>query len=197
RVFSFHVKPGMHERIRDFTKILDAPHALRGGPPVWLAAQLYRASKTTDSVAALMLESLVLEIVAATSTRADALRERVIPRWLERAREYLHAHFTENISSIALGRMVGAHPVYLAREFRRAFDCTMGEYVRRLRIEAACRKISGSDVPLADIALSVGFYDQSHFSNAFKRVTSLTPVQYRAIFHRRGRARKKVLFVQD
>lgn len=185
RVFSFHVKPQMHERIRGFTKVLDAPAAFTGGPPTWLAAQLYRESKALDGVAPLILESLVLEIVAATSGRAESLREKGSSRWLVRAREYLHAHFAENISSSTLAELVGVHPVYLAREFRRAFNCTMGEYVRRLRIEAACRKLSSSDLPLAEIALAVGFYDQSHFSNAFKRLTSLTPVQYRAIFQGR------------
>ena len=185
RVFSFHIKPQMHERIRDFTKILDAPAALPGGQPAWLAAQLYRESKTPDEVAPLMVEALALEIIGATSRRAESLRERGMARWLERAREYLHAHFAEKILFSALAELVGVHQVYLAREFRRAFGCTMGEYVRRLRIETACRKISISDLPFDEIALTVGFYDQSHFSNVFKRLTGTTPAQYRAIFRQR------------
>lgn len=185
RVFSFHIKPQLHERIRDFTKILDAPVAFQGGRPTWLAVELYHESKTLDAVAPLMLEALALEIVAAISRRAGSLRERSIPHWLGQAREYLHAHFAEHISFAVLAETAGVHPVYLAREFRRAFCCTMGEYVRRLRIETACRKISGSDLPLDEIALAVGFYDQSHFSNVFKRLTGTTPSQYRASFRRR------------
>ena len=184
RVFSFHVKPQLHERIRDFTKILDAPATFRGGHPTWLAVELYRESKTPDEVAPLMLEALVLEIVAAASRRAESLREQSIPHWLGQAREYLHAHFAENISFAMLAETVGVHPVYLAREFRRTFGRTMGEYVRKLRIETACRKISESDSPFDEIALAVGFYDQSHFSNVFKRLTGTTPAQYRATFRR-------------
>lgn len=185
RVFSFHIKPQLHKRIHSFTKILDAPAAFRGGQPTWLAAQLYRESKTLDEVAPLMFEALALEVIAATSRRADSLRERGMPRWMEQAREYLHAHFAENISFAVLAETVGVHPVYLAREFRRAFSCTMGEYVRRLRIETACREISESDLPFDELALAVGFYDQSHFSNAFKRLTGTTPAQYRATFRQR------------
>lgn len=182
RVFSFHISPQMHRRIRDFTRILDAPAAFEGGRPTWLAAQLYRESKMADEVAPLLLEALALEIVAATSRRDESLHERRIPRWLVQVRDYLHAYFAEKISFATLAELAGIHPVYLAREFRRAYGCTMGEYVRRLRIETACSKISTSDLPFDEIALTVGFYDQSHFSNVFKRLTGTTPSQYRTIF---------------
>jgi AraC family transcriptional regulator len=182
RIFSFHINPQLLERIRDFTKIIDNPAAFCGGQPAWLAAQLYRESRETDAVAPLMLEALAFEIIAATSRRADSLRERQIPKWLKQAQEYLHARYAENISFSALAEAVGAHPVYLAREFRREFRCTMGEYLRRLRIEKSCREISGSNAPLNEIALKFGFYDQSHFTNIFKRLTGTTPAQYRAIF---------------
>lgn len=182
RVFSFHIKDNILERVRDFTDVLDIPAAFCGGQTAWLAAQLYRESLATDAVAPLMIEALSFEIIAVASRRVESLHERQIPKWLKQAQEYLHSHFAENISFTILAETVGAHPVYLAREFRRVFHCTMGEYVHRLRIEKACRKISGSDLPLGEIALSVGFYDQSHFTNIFKRITGMTPARYRAVF---------------
>ena len=181
RIFSFHVKNRMLQKIREFTDVLDAPAAFAGGQPTWLAAELYRESRAIDRVAPLMIEALAFEIVAASSRRVESLREQYFPKWLEQTREYLHAHFAENISFAQLAETIGAHPVRLAREFRRRFGCTMGEYVRRLRIEAACRKISESDLPLDEIALIVGFYDQSHFTNVFKRYARMTPAAYRAI----------------
>jgi AraC family transcriptional regulator len=182
RIFSFRVKNKLLDRVRDFTRIFDAPATFVGGQTSWLAAQLYRESSATDTVSPLMIEALSFEIIAAASRRAANLHERNVPKWLKQAQEYLHAHFDENISLTALAEIVGAHPVYLAREFRRAYGCTMGEYVRRLRIETACREITNSDLPLNDIALALGFYDQSHFTNVFKRQTGITPARYRAIF---------------
>ena len=97
------------------------------------------------------------------------------------AREILRENASEPPSLEALAGTVGVHPVYLARQFRRRYHCTIGEYLRQLRIEAACREISGAQIPLSVVAANAGFYDQSHFSNTFKRYTGMTPTQYRAI----------------
>jgi AraC family transcriptional regulator len=185
RVFSFHISNRMLDRIRDVTNILESPATFSDGQSLWLTARLYRELQTTDSIAQLMIEGLSFEIIAAVSRRAESLRERHISKRVKQAQEYLHAHYTENISFTSLAETVGTHPVRLAREFRCAFGTSMGEYTRRLRIEKACQKISRSYLPLSQIACSVGFYDQSHFTNIFKRITGMTPAQYRAIFRYR------------
>jgi AraC-like DNA-binding protein len=55
----------------------------------------------------------------------------------------------------------------------------VGEYVRTLRLEGAIRDLEESEASLAAIALANGFSDQSHFSNAFRRHTGVTPSEYR------------------
>ena len=74
---------------------------------------------------------------------------------------------------------VGVHPVTLARAFRRTFGCTIGEYLRRLRIERAAEQLATGTQPLAEIALAAGFADQSHFSNVFRRRVGMSPSAYR------------------
>jgi AraC family transcriptional regulator len=83
------------------------------------------------------------------------------------------------ISSIA--ESVGVHPGYLAAEFRRIYQTTIGEYMRKLRVDFACREIARTGVPLVQIALESGFSNQSQFCTTFKRVTGMTPAAYRAI----------------
>jgi AraC-like DNA-binding protein len=77
---------------------------------------------------------------------------------------------------------IGIHPVHLAREFRKHYHCTVGEYLRRLRIEHASRKLIESDSSLVDISEAAGFADQSHFGRTFKRLMGITPNGYRALF---------------
>jgi len=71
------------------------------------------------------------------------------------------------------------HVVHLARVFRRFHGCTVGEYLRRLRIERAIEELRSTNKPLADIAGNSGFSDQSHFCRAFKLTVGMTPGQYR------------------
>jgi AraC family transcriptional regulator len=107
------------------------------------------------------------------------------PRWLEAAREALHANVAEPPGVQTLAAEANVHPVYFARLFRRHFRCTIGEYVRRLRVLNAAELLAASDQPLAQIALRVGFTDQAHFCHAFRRVTGMTPNTYR-LRHRRS-----------
>jgi AraC family transcriptional regulator len=69
--------------------------------------------------------------------------------------------------------------VTLARGFRKAYGCSVGAYLRWLRIVHAARRLAESDEPLAEIALEAGFADQSHFSNVFRRETGLSPSVFR------------------
>jgi AraC family transcriptional regulator len=80
-----------------------------------------------------------------------------------------------------LAQSVGVHPVTLARAFRHAFGCTVGEYVRSLRIERAAHQLAQTELSLAEIALGAGFSDQSHFSNLFRHHTGLSPSKFRRL----------------
>ena len=57
----------------------------------------------------------------------------------------------------------------------------MSEFIRQRRIEFACDQLLQNQLPINQIALESGFYDQSHFTNAFKRVMGITPAEYRTI----------------
>ena len=50
------------------------------------------------------------------------------------------------------GTAANAHPVHVAQTFRRFHQCTIGEYLRRVRIEYACRELAHTETPLSDIA---------------------------------------------
>jgi AraC family transcriptional regulator len=71
-------------------------------------------------------------------------------------------------------------PAHLARTFRAHYRCSIGDFVRRLRVERASCELTDTDTPMADIALGLGFFDQSHFSRVFKDQTGLTPTEFRA-----------------
>jgi AraC-like DNA-binding protein len=101
------------------------------------------------------------------------------PQWLKRAREIVETRFLEPLSLAEIATAVGVHLVHLSREFHRYNRCTVGELIRRRRVEHACDLLTHSDLSLAEIALSCGFSDQSHFSMMFKRHMGITPSRFR------------------
>ena len=144
-----------------------------------LAFQVYREFLTDDSYSNLAIESLCLELFEVVEYMNDNVTSGEHPMWLERCVEALHEEFNTPVRLDSLAAEAGVHPVYLARAFRRRFRCSIGEYIRRLRIETAAREVSSSSQPLCQIALGAGFSDQAHFTRVFKKHTGFTPGQYR------------------
>lgn len=156
---------------------LDRPVEFRDNGPVARAWDLYREFTGTGTDSDVAIESLVWEIL--TSSLTVAQRSERAPAWLRDARDLIEARFGHPVSLRLLAEDAGMHPVYFAAAFRKFFGCSVGEYVRRRRLQRAREKLTDSDAPLAQIALEVGFADQSHFVRTFKRFTGLTPGQYR------------------
>src|SRR5262249_52461237 len=99
---------------------------------------------------------------------------------LSRVIAFLDEHFVDSPSLSEVARAAEVHPVHLARTFRRHYRCTVGEYLRQLRVTFACRQLTQGSRPLVEIALAAGFSDQSQFSRTFKRAMGLTPAAFRA-----------------
>jgi AraC family transcriptional regulator len=146
---------------------------------------LYQEFRRSDAASSLAIEGLALEMCAALSRQSGTSATRRPARWLHHARELLRARFRENLSLADVADSVEVHPTHLARTFRQQFGCTIGMYVRRLRIQAACDYLSTSDLSLVEIAMSVGFADQSHLARTFKRMMGVSPSGYRANLRRR------------
>jgi AraC family transcriptional regulator len=74
------------------------------------------------------------------------------------------------------------HPTHLARVFRQFERRTVGDFIREARIRYARQRMLESKAPLVEIALAAGFADQTHFTRSFKRLTGMTPTEFRRIF---------------
>jgi AraC-like DNA-binding protein len=185
RVFSVAMPPSWVARMREQTPVLDRPSSVRGDTTTWLATRLYREFQEPDALSPLVTEGLILEILGQGAREALRSSHRVPPRWLDHVADMLRARFRENVPLDEIACFAGVHPAHLARAFRQHYGCSVGEYLRRLRIQHARRDLSRTDAPLTEIALEAGFYDHSHFSTLFKRHTGLSPTEYRQLFRRR------------
>ena len=161
-----------------------APVCFDRGLPNWTASRLYREFRQRDDVTPLVLEGLLLELLAQISRQSARREERGCPPWLRETRDYLHDHFTEGVAISEVATAVGVHPAHLMRAFRQRHGCTIGEYVRRLRVEYASHLLSTSNTSLTQIAVEAGFAEQSHFNRTFKSVTGMVPSEFRRLSRR-------------
>jgi AraC family transcriptional regulator len=180
RCLLIEILPGRREFIEQFSKVTAKPSVTRSLRLTALGQRLHSEFFEMDAVSPLALEGLILEVLADASRAVANESGPVEPRWLRHARELLHDRLGEPLTLSAVASLVGIHPSHLARTFRRRYGCTIGEYVRRLRIERASHDLVTSNAPLSEIGVRAGFFDQSHFSKVFQRQTGLTPAAYRA-----------------
>ena len=95
------------------------------------------------------------------------------------AARVLEERYAEPLSFTELAARLGVARSHLARSFREVHGQTLGEYVRRLRVERVRAALERTRHSLADIALSAGFSDQSHCTRVFRRLVGTTPAAYR------------------
>lgn len=185
RCFNLQFETEWTERTRPFSVITDTPTDFSGVFLSQLAMRIYKEFCNLDDLSPLIVEGLTLEILGEAARDFKKRLKNSPPHWLIQARELLNEQFRESLSLANLALAVGVHETHLSREFRRFYHCTIGEYVRRRRIDYACRQLSTPDVSLTEIALAAGFFDQSHFARTFKSQIGLTPNEYRkALFSR-------------
>jgi AraC family transcriptional regulator len=178
RCFHIAVGSAILDRLRAYSPTLDQPVCFPEVPARWLMQRAYDEFRCTDDVSALALEGLTLELLAECA-RGRTPGGSHPPRWLRQVRDLLHEAFRQRLTLDGIAGSVGVHPAHLARVFRQLHGCTVGEYVRSLRIQYARHCLMTSDTALATIALAAGFSDQSHFSRVFKRETGMSPAVFK------------------
>jgi AraC family transcriptional regulator len=179
RNFQIEVATTLLDHARAYGANLDRPAHFAPGPSQWLVQRLYDEFRSADSVSALAVEGLTVELFAATARSDPADAQGTAPYWLRQVCDLLHDRFHQRLTLENIAGSVGVHPGHLARVFRRLHHCTVGDYVHKLRVEHACHRLSTSNASLAMIALEAGFSDQSHFSTVFKRQTGMSPAVFR------------------
>jgi AraC-like DNA-binding protein len=95
------------------------------------------------------------------------------------AADFIREHLGERMLLAEIARHAGFSERQLQRLFRRVFGMTIQQFIIRSRIHAAIHELTHSERSIAEIAISLGFSDQSAFSNRFREATGTPPRSYR------------------
>ncbi|MDR3739965.1 MAG: AraC family transcriptional regulator [Terracidiphilus sp.] len=148
----------------------------------FIAAQLGRTlTEQTNVGDRLYEESVGQTIMLRLLSREPAARHAgALCKWRwRRVQDYVTQNIAEPMTLADLAKIAGLSRMYFAAQFRALTKCTPHEYIVQRRIEYAQTLMSESDMPLIEVALSVGFQTQSHFSTVFKRLIGETPLRWR------------------
>ncbi|GEN77914.1 helix-turn-helix transcriptional regulator [Chryseobacterium hagamense] len=178
RGFHLEMDSGFLEAHDLSLKNLRGTHDLRNPLLKILFYRLLAESKSEDPLSEMVIESSVLEIFSVLNNDFMA-DEKGTPPWVSRAREFLNDHGAAPLSLNETARLLNIHPVHLSRSFKKYFHCTLGEYVRRTRIEKALPEMLNGHRSLTAIACDCGFTDQSHFIRTFKAYLGMNPSSFK------------------
>ena len=102
-----------------------------------------------------------------------------------KAAAFIRANLGERLLLADVAAHVRVSERHLQRLFNKLIGMTIQQFIVHSRVHAAVYELMRSERPLAEIALMIGFSDQSAFSNKFRRLTGLSPREYRRR-HRKG-----------
>lgn len=101
---------------------------------------------------------------------------------IKKAQEFIEANFQDRITVDDLASKFALSRRNLERRFKKATSNTLVEYIQRVKIEAAKLSLETSRENVNEVMYKVGYSDMKAFRTTFKKITGMSPVQYRARF---------------
>ncbi|HZS17129.1 MAG TPA: helix-turn-helix domain-containing protein [Candidatus Udaeobacter sp.] len=102
------------------------------------------------------------------------------PPLVQKAREYINRHKTEELSLAEVAKAAGASVFHFCKVFHKATGLKFTDYVARLRLEDARSRLLNPNLRISEIAYDVGFQSLTQFNRTFKRVFGQSPSEFRA-----------------
>jgi AraC family transcriptional regulator len=116
-----------------------------------------------------------------TTARTEGRRQAALaPVQVRRIREYIQTNLAADLGVAELAGQVNLSPHHFSMLFKHALGAPPHQYVLQERIDEARRQLAAGRMEISELALQLGFSDQSHFCRAFRKITGMTPKQYRS-----------------
>jgi AraC family transcriptional regulator len=122
--------------------------------------------------------------MAAAQKQSFVRRRRIaaLADWrLKRAAIFIERHLAEPVTLSEIALAAGLTRMHFAAQFRVATGLRPREYLMRRRIERAQCLLAEGAISIVEVALSVGFQNQAHFSTVFRRFVGQTPARWRRL----------------
>jgi transcriptional regulator GlxA family with amidase domain len=153
-----------------------------GGANSYWNLLLYLVEKYTDRETAILASKYFAIDIDRESQTTFAMfkgQKNHTDKAVRKAQEYIEQHYQEKISIDDLTELVSVGRRSFERRFKLATNNTMLEYIQRIKVEAAKRSFENSRKNMNEVMFDVGYTDTKAFRSVFKKITGLTPIEYR------------------
>lgn len=148
---------------------------------VWMNGSPLPASAhfSIEPLALAVSTQLLLLQYASRQTRIRPPPGRLSPTRERRAKDLLASRLDENISVAEVASACGLSRTHFTRAFRQTTGTTPHQWVQQFKVEQVKQLLSGTALPIAEVAVACGFADQSHLTRTFRQRVGLTPAAWR------------------
>ncbi|WP_341526844.1 AraC family transcriptional regulator [Nostoc sp. UHCC 0302] len=133
-----------------------------------------------ESLATTLCIHLLRHYCAFSETSAKLSKDKGLSRTkLRQAISYIHENLEKELSLVEIADVVGMSMYHFSRLFKQSIGFAPHQYVLNCRIEKAKKLLSRTEITIEQICQQVGFHNQSHFTNVFRKLIGITPKAYR------------------
>lgn len=137
---------------------------------------LVRMTSNAPHLSAVLGETERLMLLYMREVRAQTVSQDELH--LQKAIAYIDEHYASDLSLTQVAQVLHLHPNYFSTIFTRALGVSYSRYLRRVRIDAACRLMQTTHMKLYEIAEAVGYHDHLQFNRAFRHEKGIPPSKY-------------------
>ncbi len=162
-----------------------------GGANSYWNLLLHLVEKYTDRETAILTSKYFAIDIDRSSQSAFAMfkgQKEHTDEAVRRAQDHIEKNIEEKISVDGLADMVAVGRRSFERRFRQATGNSVLEYIQRIKIEAAKRSFETSRKNINEVMYHVGYTDTKAFRTIFKKITGLTPIEYRNKYNKMAMA---------
>ena len=116
------------------------------------------------------------------TARRDEELENATVRPVREAKKYVCDHFSENVTLEEISDSLGFSSSYFSVLFKKETGEGFAKYLTQVRMDEAKRLLRETDIPVAQIAENVGYQDQKHFTQIFRKAAGINPGEYRKLY---------------
>jgi transcriptional regulator GlxA family with amidase domain len=146
---------------------------------------LYLVEKYSDRETAVMISKYFALDISRDSQAAFAIfrgQRNHTDFEIQKVQDHIEKHYDDKLTIDALANLINIGRRTFERRFKEATNNTPVEYIQRVRIEAAKKFFEASRKNVSEVMFDVGYTDTKAFRDVFKKVTGLTPIEYRNKF---------------